>query len=199
VAAPAGAPLGIEVARDGTVSIEGSRLADASELTSRTRMSLQTRPDLRVVIAADKETPFDRVVRVADFVKQGGATHISFAVAKSPAPAARTTTPTGASGGEPAPPTVPTPSVFPGEAWNCPSPGHPAHSDPSKQEHAEVFVRIYVDANGNPEKVDVLEDPGRGFGEAARECAMRRSYRPAIDAKGSAVPGVLKLHIRFGT
>jgi biopolymer transport protein ExbD len=186
----ASAVLAIRVARDGALSIEGARVEDPIQLTARTRTSLQARPDLRIVISAEKDVPFERVIRAVDLVSAAGATRISFAVAP---PAA-----SGAAGGPAEPPTaVPTPSLYSDEPWRCARPTHAPHGDASSGAEAGVFVRIHVDAAGNPTNVDVIDDPGRGLGEAARACAMARTYRPAVDAKGRPVPGALKLQIKF--
>jgi biopolymer transport protein ExbD len=180
VGAGADATLHVEIAKDGSLSIEGARLADPRELTERARASARVRPDLQVVIAADRDVPYGTVVSAIDLVRLAGVGRISFAVehgaAASPPPA---------QGGS-------VPTLEPGEAWKCHYTGHLAHpSDVS------VFVAIHVGPDGKPQTVDVLEDPGPGLGDAARLCAMNHTFRPAKDASGKPVAGVMKLRVYF--
>jgi periplasmic protein TonB len=60
-----------------------------------------------------------------------------------------------------------------------------------------VTVRTTVNASGTVMSVDVLKDPGHGFGREAKRCAMTHRCRPALDVNGSAVDGVSKLNITF--
>jgi len=55
-----------------------------------------------------------------------------------------------------------------------------------------------VRADGTPEKVTVLSDPGHGFGRAATRCAMLQHFDAALDHDGNAIPGLTKsLRVRF--
>ncbi|MBX3261403.1 MAG: energy transducer TonB [Labilithrix sp.] len=44
---------------------------------------------------------------------------------------------------------------------------------------ALVVIRVRVDAEGRPEHVHIVSDPGYDLGEAARKCAMGKRYIPA--------------------
>jgi protein TonB len=54
-------------------------------------------------------------------------------------------------------------------------------------EVAVVTVIVTVGADGKALHVEVLDDPGMGFGRAARTCAMRHPYRAGRDASGKPV------------
>jgi protein TonB len=47
-----------------------------------------------------------------------------------------------------------------------------------------------VGADGHVEHVDVLSDPGFGFGSAARLCAMRTRFEPARASAGEPIGAV---------
>lgn len=47
-----------------------------------------------------------------------------------------------------------------------------------------VVLRVYVETGGSARSVQVLHDPGNGFGQAAVECAMQKRYLPGKDASG---------------
>lgn len=82
-----------------------------------------------------------------------------------------------------------------GSEWDC-SALYP--SDPNAPNAAAVMVRVRVDARGKPLAVDVMRDPGQGFGSAASTCAMRQTYQPARNEDGQDVPGQTKpFLIRF--
>jgi periplasmic protein TonB len=52
-----------------------------------------------------------------------------------------------------------------------------------------VRAKASVRADGTPIAVRILDDPGYGFGSAARLCGLRHTYVPARDAEGGAVEG----------
>lgn len=54
-------------------------------------------------------------------------------------------------------------------------------------EVAVVTVIVTVGPDGKAQHVEVLDDPGMGFGRAARTCAMRHPYRAGRDASGKPV------------
>jgi hypothetical protein len=63
----------------------------------------------------------------------------------------------------------------------------------------EVQIAVEVDPQGRARASAVLvEQPyGQGFGSAARACAARLKFAPAVDAAGSVVAGQAKLKLRF--
>ncbi len=73
-----------------------------------------------------------------------------------------------------------------GSEWDC-SALYPG--DPNAPDAAAVMVQVRTDVRGKPSSVQILRDPGHGFGAAARACALRQTYQPARDADGHDVPG----------
>jgi periplasmic protein TonB len=47
-----------------------------------------------------------------------------------------------------------------------------------------VLLRVAVRPDGGATEVKVLSDPGYGFGQAARSCAIKTRFQPAQDAAG---------------
>jgi len=85
------------------------------------------------------------------------------------------------------------PALARGGQWSCP---WPAEADAI--DHAVVVVSIAVDSAGRATKVDLLEDPGYGFGREARRCALREHYAPGLDRDGHAAPATTKpIRVRF--
>jgi protein TonB len=72
--------------------------------------------------------------------------------------------------------------------WDCP---FPPESDVDQIDLMRVPIVVTVRADGTPESVRVVNDPGHGFGRAARQCAMRQRYNPARDRQGNPVPGTI--------
>ncbi|HEY2732027.1 MAG TPA: ferric siderophore ABC transporter substrate-binding protein [Polyangia bacterium] len=70
------------------------------------------------------------------------------------------------------------------EAWSCP---WPADADAQQVNEQTVVLRATVRADGRAERVDVLADPGYGFGAAARLCALATRFEPARDPAGQPV------------
>jgi TonB family protein len=73
----------------------------------------------------------------------------------------------------------------------------PAEADRAAIDNAYVVLRVSVSPAGTADIVDVLQDPGHGFGAAARECALKRKYLPALDAAGAPHADVIKIRIHF--
>jgi len=69
-------------------------------------------------------------------------------------------------------------------AWSCP---WPAEADAEQVNEKTVVLRVRVQADGRAATVDVLSDPGFGFGAAARACALATRFEPARDAEGRPV------------
>jgi len=86
------------------------------------------------------------------------------------------------------------PGVLGGLAWNCPFP--PA-ADADSVDHAQVAIRVEVDANGRPARVLVLSDPGHGFAAAARACALGKRWTPGADRAGRATASGININVRF--
>jgi protein TonB len=79
--------------------------------------------------------------------------------------------------------------------WKC---DFPPEADVDQIDQAFVVVQVATRADGNPDRVSVLSDPGHGFGRAARICAMKEHYDPALDREGNPIAGSTKsIRIRF--
>jgi periplasmic protein TonB len=68
--------------------------------------------------------------------------------------------------------------------WDC---GFPSEADPDKITYAAVRVAVTVRADGSAESVEVLDDPGNGFGRVARACALGHRFLPALNREGRAI------------
>jgi periplasmic protein TonB len=68
--------------------------------------------------------------------------------------------------------------------WNC---GFPAEADMEQVDSAVVRIVVTVSPDGRAKSVQVMKDPGFGFGALARQCAFRNAYVPGFDALGSTV------------
>lgn len=81
--------------------------------------------------------------------------------------------------------------------WNCSS-FWPAEADSEQIDQALVTIQVTVGPDGKPMKVDVVKDPGHGFGLAAKRCAMRESFQTALDMNGNAIVSSTKpFRVRF--
>jgi protein TonB len=69
-------------------------------------------------------------------------------------------------------------------AWSCP---WPAEADAQQVNEQTVVLRVAVRPDGRAERVDVLSDPGFGFGSAARSCALATRFEPARDPSGQPI------------
>jgi protein TonB len=69
-------------------------------------------------------------------------------------------------------------------AWSCP---WPAEADAQQVNEQTVVLRVAVRADGRAERVDVLSDPGFGFGAAARSCALATRFEAARDSSGQPI------------
>jgi periplasmic protein TonB len=72
-----------------------------------------------------------------------------------------------------------------GTGWlDC---GFPAEADLDGVDFGVVKLAVTVSAEGRAKAVTILSDPGSGFGNHARQCAMRRTYQTALDKAGQPV------------
>ena len=69
-------------------------------------------------------------------------------------------------------------------AWSCP---WPAEADAQQVNEQTVVLRAAVRSDGRAERVDVVADPGFGFGAAARQCALATRFEPARDPSGQPI------------
>jgi protein TonB len=76
--------------------------------------------------------------------------------------------------------------------------GFPSEAAIAKIDAAAVSLRVLVGADGLPRAVQVLDEPGFGFGSAAARCAMTRKYRSGTDDRGVRVESwTPPIRIRF--
>ena len=69
-----------------------------------------------------------------------------------------------------------TPVTLSSGAWRCAWPQKAMEQAIFEQ---SVVLKVVVEANGKVAKVLLLDDPGFGFGEAARRCALQTKFIPA--------------------
>lgn len=177
----------VAIAHDGTTTFDGRQVSGA-ELTDRTREAARQQPNLKLVVDAERETSFQLVLTAVERMKAGGASSIAFGTVVAAPPATTTAAgqaaaPTAKAAG---PVTGPTPaphaSIPAGTKWDCPFP-----SAGGGRSEANVLVRVHVENDGKPLSVDVLEDPGAGFAEAAKACALGKAYEAARDVNGQPI------------
>lgn len=100
---------------------------------------------------------------------------------------------TGTSNKPPPPPPKPTgpdrsrSATIAGGSWSsCP---FPPEADTDQIDYAVVTLLVTVRTDGTPRSVQIVSDPGHGFGRAARMCALSKRYTPALDREGQAIVG----------
>jgi periplasmic protein TonB len=81
-----------------------------------------------------------------------------------------------------------------GGSWDC---AFPEQANAEQVDHAVVTLRINVAEGGSVRSVTVEADPGHGFGGAARSCALRKQFEPALDAEGNPTSGSSLINVRF--
>jgi protein TonB len=101
---------------------------------------------------------------------------------------------TGTGNGEPMVDRSRPPGVVGDSNWNCP---FPLEADVDRISNAIATIRVAVDAADKITRVDVLQDPAHGFGEAARRCAMGKSWRSARNLEGIPVVGSVTVRVHF--
>lgn len=65
--------------------------------------------------------------------------------------------------------------------------GFPAEADLDGVEYGVVKMVVTVNTDGRAKAVTILTDPGSGFGNHARQCALRRTFGVALDKNGQAI------------
>jgi periplasmic protein TonB len=63
----------------------------------------------------------------------------------------------------------------------------PAEAEALGIDEQAVTIRVVVTADGQVESVELVTDPGHGFGAQALSCARESPFDPALDAEGRAV------------
>jgi protein TonB len=88
------------------------------------------------------------------------------------------------------------PGLSGGRDWSCGN-NWPAEADAEQIDEAYVTVEIAVATDGRPTQVNVLQDPGHGFGREAKRCAMRERFEPGLDRDGRPISDKLRVRIRY--
>jgi protein TonB len=61
-----------------------------------------------------------------------------------------------------------------------------------------VIIRVDVKADGTASRVEVVSDPGFGFGSAAKACALHTRFEPARDVNGKRIAALSPpIRVRF--
>lgn len=63
----------------------------------------------------------------------------------------------------------------------------PPEADAEQIHFQLVTIMVTVRTDGTPQSVKVVNDPGRGFGRAARQCAMSKKFLPALSRDGTPI------------
>ena len=80
-------------------------------------------------------------------------------------------------------------------SWNCP---FPPEADADQIDHAVVGIQVTVQPNGSASAATVVSDPiGHGFARSARQCALAKRYKPALDRTGTAITGTAVVNVTF--
>lgn len=78
--------------------------------------------------------------------------------------------------------------------WRCP---FPLGADDAGIDHAVVTLRVDVADDGTALGAHVLDDPGHGFGQNARACALRKRFAPALDRQGAPQRAKATVQVTF--
>jgi protein TonB len=70
-------------------------------------------------------------------------------------------------------------------SWSCP---WPPEAETERIDEQTVVIRVVVDAEGTAVSVEVISDPGHGFGPAAATCARQTRFTAAHDPSGAPIP-----------
>jgi len=78
--------------------------------------------------------------------------------------------------------------------WDC---SFPRAADDEGIESARVTLDVQIAADGSVRKATVMADPGFGFGQEARRCALRRRWLSQLDRAGEPVVGRATVVVNF--
>lgn len=87
------------------------------------------------------------------------------------------------------------PSLVGSTNWDC---AFPPEADAEQIDQAVASVVVTVRPDGTVQSVKVVDDPGYGFGRAARICALARRFSPGLDRTGQPTTSVTPpIRVRF--
>ncbi|MDI1448286.1 biopolymer transporter ExbD [Polyangium sp. 6x1] len=161
-----GAVFTVVLGAFGTMTVGGRNIASEEELRTLAARAREQAPEIRALIQADALTLWKSVANTMSLLQQAGITKLAFAV-------------TPGNGDDPR-----LSGATPRNTWDCP---FPKAADAPGIDTATVVLTVAVDASGAPAWVQILNDPGYGFGMVAADCAMGKKYSPARDEKGQPV------------
>jgi protein TonB len=79
--------------------------------------------------------------------------------------------------------------------WACP---WPVEADSAQIDAQIVVIRVRVRPAGGVDEVEVVSDPGAGFGVAAAACARQTHFEPAHDVTGAPIAAWSPpIHVHF--
>ncbi len=81
-----------------------------------------------------------------------------------------------------------------GRTWDCP---FPQEADDEGIEDARVTLQLEIGADNAVQKAVVVSDPGFGFGQEARRCALRRRWLSQLNREGMAIAGRATVVVTF--
>jgi len=73
----------------------------------------------------------------------------------------------------------------------------PPEAEAEPVDHKDVALRLVVRVDGTVESARLIGDPGRVFGAAAVECALRSRFAPELDAAGRPVQAKFRFTWHF--
>ena len=97
---------------------------------------------------------------------------------------------------KPEPPDLSRPPTFGNNSmWDC---GFPWEADRDRIDHAVAQVAVTVKADGTATSVDIVFDPGHGFGRVAKSCAMKQHFDAGLDHDGHPITATTRpFAVRF--
>jgi protein TonB len=85
------------------------------------------------------------------------------------------------------------PKLHEGE-WNA---EFPEEANAAQIDDAYVTIEVVVKQDGRASSVQILSDPGHGFGRQAHNFALAHRFDPALDHDGHAVDGTMRVRVHF--
>jgi periplasmic protein TonB len=81
-----------------------------------------------------------------------------------------------------------------GSAWDC---AFPPEADTEQIDQASAVIEVTVNAGGRVDGVRIVQDPGHGFGRAARACAMSKAFDAAVGNECTPIASTKSFRVNF--